>query len=129
LAVSVFSCPLICHSGHVASRPDGKPIASCCCHPITTTNPLGDGSNHVPNRLPGSGGCCRGICGGAVFQQSIAFDVALDTNWSLPVAMMEPVLLTNLQEMQFNRSCTTPWPDDEANRGRVLCCLFSTLLC
>ncbi len=58
-----------------------------------------------------------------------AYDAALDSTWSLPVAIMSPVLSTNLQEIQFNRFCTVPWPDEGANHGRVLCYLFSTLQC
>src|SRR4051794_14017521 len=102
LAVSVFSCPLICHAGHAASCHDGKAIASCCCHPITTAIPSGERSNNAPNRPQGSDCCCQGICGGAVFQHGVAYDVGLDTSWSLPVAVIEPALLTNLQEIQFN---------------------------
>ncbi len=129
LVASVFACPLICHVGHAASRANGKSVAGCCCHGATDTMPAGDRSPGVPSRSHGSDGCCQGICGGAVMGNFATYNAALDLTWVLPFAVVEPVLLTTLQETHADRFCTAPWPDDGTNRGRELCCLFSTLLC
>ncbi len=64
-----------------------------------------------------------------MLQQGVAYDVALDATWSLPVVDLVPAVLSDLQEVRFSQFLTTPWPDDGVNRGRAVCCLFSTLLC
>src|SRR4051794_26834039 len=114
LSFSVFACPFICHAGHVAVRP-GEQVASCCSHSTTNT------PSKSPAKLPSdqSNGCCRGICGGAVLDSSVAFAAGIDTSWSLPAAILAPVSLTSRQETQVDRGGAPPWPDDGANRGRV----------
>jgi hypothetical protein len=129
LAGSVFACPLICHAGHAASRADGNSVSGCCCHGAANTMPASDRSPSVPSRSHSSDGCCQGICGGAVMGNFATYNAALDLTWVVPFAAVEPGLLTTLQETHAGRLCTAPWPDDGMNRGRELCCLFSTLLC
>jgi len=129
LATSVFACPLICYSGHAVARAGGKPVASCCCHSAANAPPAGDHSRGNPSRSQGPKCGCQGICGGAVVENDTAHNLTLDTTWSLPVAVIAPLLLARLEETRFNRFCATPWPDDGMNRGRALCCLYCTFLC
>src|SRR5437762_1160118 len=105
LAVSVFSCPLLCHVGHVAA---GTHIvgAACCCHP----QPAGGPSKGNPNRPQKSDGCCQGVCGGAVFNHAPSVQSTVDTDWSVPVVVVQPISLFTLHETEFNRFGAAPWP-------------------
>src|SRR4051794_22239909 len=106
LAVSVFSCPLLCHVGHVSAAAHIA-AAGCCCHSSQPSN--NDGPNGNPFRSHKSNSCCQGVCGGAVFNHVPSVPAAVDTSWSLPISLVEHALLTSLPEIQFNRFCTAPW--------------------
>ena len=125
VAVSVLSCPLICHSGHAVAG--DKHAASCCDHCSSNSTP--DNSPNAPASPHQSEGCPQGICNGAIMNHGATYAVALDNVWSLPVAVIEPTLTTVLQACRFARLAAAPCPDDGLNRGRALCCLYSTLLC
>jgi hypothetical protein len=128
LSAAILACPYICHAGHAAGRSEGKNAASCaCCRgPTEKTSHDSQGGPKSPHR---SGGCPKGICNGAVVENGAFHDFGLDTSWSLPVADLYLSTHSHLQPSQFDRYAPAPWPDDGTNRGRALCCLFSTLLC
>jgi len=125
VAVSVFSCPLICHSGHTAAG--SKRVASCCEHCAGGSTP--DRSPNAPTPSNHSDGCPQGICSGAIMNHGAMYAVTLDPASSLPVAVIEPALSTAPSASGFAQFAVAPWPDDGKNPGRALCCLYSTLLC
>jgi hypothetical protein len=128
LAATIFACPLFCQLGQCGAAAEGvESICSGCCHgggPISSEE-----QPSAPERdSSDEGGSCQCICGGAVVDGAAQSVAVLDTSWWSPVAIILPQIADS-QQGQLDRFSGSPWPDDGMNAGRVLCCLYSTLLC
>jgi hypothetical protein len=123
LATSILSCPWLCSGGEICARSSERSAACGCCHSESSN------SSHKQDSSPAkeSSTECQGICGGAVVVDTAMPDIDLDINRSLPV--MDHSSLLASSESSDGHLLIAAWPDIGANIGRLLCCLYSTLLC
>ena len=128
LVASITSCPFVCNlNGALAKAAGGTPHACCdCCHdehPAKSECP--DGSDHSPLKPTK---CCQCICGGAISDIGNAPLVALDWSaWAfLPMDSAPACSAIHVPKVP---SVAELQPDDGANLGRTMRCLFMSFLC
>lgn len=123
LAISVFSCPMICGTG--GAQPGSSHQGSCsCCHEST----LGEhpSPDHGSRQC-----CCQGICGGAVLEAGVQINLhellaSTGVDDLLPAsALIETHSIDLVSETAFAAAA----PPDGENLGRALRHLLSSLLC
>lgn len=130
LTATVLACPLVCDSGLASVRGDDSGGARCCecCRVHESRSSTGKHSCPTHDSSPGSGGSCQCLCNGALVGDVVANTVTIDTSWSLPVAIIDS-LLVDIQIAGFNSFLAAPWPDVGIYSGREMCCLYCTLQC
>jgi hypothetical protein len=128
LVASIASCPFICNlNGALAKVTGGVPHTCCdCCHdehPAKSECP--DHSDHSPLK---QGKCCQCICGGAISDAGSASLVTLDLSaWTFLPEQSAPALTAIHSPKPL--SIAQLQPDDGANLGRTMRCLFMSFLC
>jgi hypothetical protein len=128
LAATIATCPFFCTLNGMVAKAVGKSSHACpyCCHSDPSpkqSQPAAPDDSRSKSRE-----CCQCICGGAVSGAGSTVAAEFDTSiWSaLPVELVLP---------QTEAHCPTHFaisqlqPDDGANLGRAMRCLFMSFLC
>lgn len=146
---SLLGCPPSCLLRSMLAETSGNATAGvavahgdrscggCCCHHAaapreTSAAPTRDGSLPQP-QLPrpcdhdNSSGPCQCICGGAVFENPVAFDAA-DAVHLLDALAAAP-MVADLTPPEVDVALRRCPPDDDVLTGREICRLYSLMLC
>jgi len=123
MSLALVACPFFCSLNGAIAKVTGNPVHSCCSHSSNQGDPLGD-SRGAPK--PCKADQC--ICNGAVSELKAPLDLAPDASlWTALATDSLPLQI--VFEGVHQPSISQLKPDDGANLGRAMRCLFSSLLC
>jgi hypothetical protein len=134
LTAMLAACPCFCKGGGTSHADEHTELhAHCgCCHaeiPFHAHDEESSSSDSDHDSAPCSdrcGGQC--ICNGAVVEDAIALDLNLDAGWWAAVVLPQLHIVQVADSNGITRQSAHP-PDNGANLGRTLCCLYQTFLC